>query len=57
MILNPDKCHFLFSGPKTVVEQMYIQVGDQVIWESPQERLLGVTIDNNLKFEYHMRDI
>ena len=57
MILNPDKCHFLFSGPKTVVEQMYIEVGDQIIWESLREKLLGVEIENDLKFQYHVRDI
>ena len=45
MILNPDKCHFLISGPKTLVEQMYIEVGEQVIWESLEEELLGITID------------
>ena len=31
MILNPDKCHFMIDVPKTVMEQMYIEVGDQVI--------------------------
>ena len=57
MILNPDKCHFLFSAPKTVVEQLYIQVGDQIIWESLEKKLLGVTVDKNMQFEYHMREI
>lgn len=57
MILNPDKCHFLFSAPKTVVEQMYIQVGDQIIWESLEEKLLGITVDKHMQFEYHMREI
>ena len=54
MILNPDKCHFLFSGPKTVVEQMSIEVGEQVIWESLQEKLLGLTIEKKLKFQNHV---
>lgn len=55
MILNPDKCHFLISGPKTLVEQMYIKVGEQVIWESQEEKLLGVTIDKQFKFNSHLR--
>ena len=42
---------------KTLVEQIYIQVGEQVIWESPEEKLLGVTIDNNFKFNTHLNDI
>ena len=57
LILNPDKCHFLISGPKTVVEQMSIEVGDQVIWESLEEKLLGVTIDKKLKFDSHLNNI
>ncbi len=57
MILNPDKCHFLISGPKTVVEQLYIKVGDQVIWESLEKKLLGVTVDNNMTFKKHITDI
>ena len=57
LILNPDKCHFLISGPKTVVEQMSIEVGDQVIWESLEEKLLGVTIDKKLKFDSYLNNI
>ena len=57
MIPNPQKCHVLFSGPKTLVEQMYIEVGDQVIWESMEEKLLGITIDKKLKFQIHLRGI
>ena len=34
MILNLDKCHALISRKKTLVEQLYIQVGEHVIWES-----------------------
>ena len=36
---------------------MYIQVGDQIIWESQKEKLLGVTIDKKLKFQTHLRNI
>ena len=57
MIPNPEKCHALLSGPKTLVEQMYIEVGEQVIWESQEEKLLGVTIDNKLKFQTHLSNI
>ena len=34
---------------------MYIKVGEQVIWESQEEKLLGVTIDKQFKFNSHLR--
>ncbi len=57
MILNPDKCHFLIAGPRTAAEQLYIEVGGQVIWESLQENLLGVAIDKSLKFRERVSGI
>ena len=51
MKLNPDKCHFLMSNPK---EHIWIKVGEQVIWESQEEKLLGVTLDKKLKFDKHL---
>ena len=47
-------CSFFWS--KNAIEQMYIEVGDQVIWESLEEKLLGITIDKKLKFQIHLRD-
>jgi hypothetical protein len=49
---NQSKCHFLLTstgpkdGPPGLPERMWIKAGDQVIWESDQERLLGMEIDN-----------
>ncbi len=57
MILNADKCHILVSGPKTLLEQMYIEVGEQVIWESLEEKLLGVAIDKKLLFNDHVKNL
>ena len=54
MILNPDKCHFILDGPRTAVEQMYVRVGGQVVWESMERELLGVTVDKILKFGTHV---
>ena len=40
---NESKCHFMaFSSSP---EHLWIKVGEQIIWESKQERLLGVSID------------
>ena len=50
MVLNAPKCHLLVSSPTTSRQQMYIEVGGQVIWESKCEILLGVSIDNDLTF-------
>ena len=35
-------------------ELMWAQVGDERIWESYQEKLLGHTIDKKLKFDKHL---
>ena len=36
---------------------MYVKVGDQMIWESPTEKLLGLNIDKQLKFNSHLLEI
>jgi hypothetical protein len=46
MMLNQPKCHFLTSSNSP--EHLWIQVGEQIIWESLKEKLLGVTIDKGL---------
>ena len=53
MKLNPDKCHFLLAGNNTP-EFLWAKVGDEVIWESNNEKLLGLTIDKQLNFEKHL---
>ena len=57
MMLNAEKCHFLLSGPKEVVEHTYVQVGEQIIWESQKEKLLGLTVDKKLKFHDHVNSM
>lgn len=55
MKLNTDKCHLLVSGHK--YEKTWIRVGKDKIWEERNVKLLGVTIDNELKFDQHISDI
>ena len=55
MKLNSDKCHLLISGFKHQCH--WAKVGDFKIWESWHERLLGVDIDNSLKFALHVSNI
>ena len=55
MKLNEDKCHFLVSGNRN--EHLWIKVGGELIWESSDEKLLGVTIDKNLNFNLHLQNV
>ena len=35
-------------------ELMWAQVGDERIWESYREKLLGLTIDKQVRFDKHL---
>ena len=52
MKLNTDKYHLIVSGKNN--EHMWAKVGNDKIWESRTVKLLGVTIDNQLKFNEHV---
>jgi len=52
MKLNTEKCHLLVSGNK--FEHTFINVGSDKVWESKCVKLLGVTIDDDLKFDQHI---
>ena len=49
MKANADKCHLLL----TIKEKLKASISNYTIMNSDKERLLGVTIDNHLKFESH----
>jgi len=55
MKLNTDKCHLLVSGHK--FEHVFLKVGEDTIWESDKVKLLGITIDKELKFDEHVSHI
>ena len=55
MKLNADKCHLLISGFKH--EVIWANVGGMKIWESEEEKLLGLNIDRSLKFNSHISNI
>ena len=52
MKLNKDKCHLIVAGHKH--ETVFVQLGQNKIWESPTQKLLGIEIDNSLKFDEHV---
>ena len=51
MILNADKCHFMSSG---TVEHLWLRVGNERIWESREQKLLGITLDKDLTFSSYL---
>ena len=53
MKANPDKCHLLLSSD----EKCNASIGNHLIENSKQQKLLGVLLDNNLKFEKHANNL
>ena len=52
MKLSTDKCRLIVPGFK--YEQVCAKVGKDLIWESNDVKLLGITIDRDLKFDKHV---
>ena len=52
MKMNSDKCHLLVAGHQ--FEQIWAKIGTNLIWESNSVKLLGIMIDNHLKFDNHI---
>ena len=52
---NTNKYHLLISGNKD--EQMWTKLERDIVWESNDVKLLGITLDNNLKFDKHVSNI
>ena len=55
MKLDTDKCHLLISGNKN--EYMWAKLDEDIVWESKDAELLGVTTDNNLRFDKRVSNI
>ena len=55
MKLNSGKCHLLVSGHH--YEEMFINIGNNRIWESKNVELLGIILDKDLKFDKHVNKI
>ena len=52
MKLNEDKCDLLIAGSMNV--HLFAKVGDELTWESTEQKLLGETIDKKLNFNVHL---
>ena len=55
MKINTDKCHLIIAGHKH--EHIWAKLEDNKIWEENEVKLLGIKIDNELKFDNHVTDI
>ena len=55
MKMDSGKCHLFVSGNKH--ENMWAKIGDDQIWESRTVKLLGITIDNELKFDEYISNV
>ena len=55
MKLNPDKCHLLIFAGRNA--DLSVRIGETMVTESVEEKLLGVTLDKNLNFKGHFNAI
>ena len=55
MKLNQDKCHLLISGYKH--ENIWTQIGDEIIWENNKQKLLGLQINRSLSFNEYVSSL
>ena len=52
MKLNQDECHFLLSEHKH--EIIWANIGLTKIWEGRKQKLLGIIIGRNLRFDEYV---
>ena len=52
MKLNQDKCHLLVFGYKH--ENVWVQIGDEIVGEGNKQKLLDLLIDRNLNFSKYV---
>ena len=55
MKINTDKCHLLVSENKN--GQMWVKLERDIVWEINDVKLLGITLNNKLKFDKHVFNI
>ena len=55
MKLNAEKCEFLVTGYR--FKHLWLNVGKTQVWKKNQVKLLGIKIDNELKFDNYITKI
>ena len=56
MKLNEDKCHFVILSTKRDTE-IAIKIEEAPIKDSKEQILLGITLDQSVFFEIHVKDL
>ena len=51
---NPEKWHLLLSEKN---DDYFITIGNECVWNSTNEKILGVYFDNNLSFNTHLNKL
>ena len=52
MKMNAENCHLFISGK--IFKQMRVRIRGDMMWGNRTVKLLGITIDNELKFDEHL---
>ena len=52
MKISEEKCHLLISGDKD--ELLWANIGRSKTWENEKQKLLGIVIDRNLRFDEYI---
>ena len=55
MKMNSDKCHLFISGNR--FEHLWAKIGNHRIWGNRTVKLLGIILDNELKFDEHLNNV
>ena len=56
MVLNPGKCHFMCIG-KNIADSELLNFNDQILKNCREVEILGITLDRNLNFRYHIKNL
>ena len=56
LVLNPDKCSFMLLGADDSL-QTNLVCDDEILKNTKQEKVVGVTLDNKLNFATHLLNI
>ena len=56
MILNPGKCYFMYTD-KNVSDSELLNLNDLNLKNCKEVEILGITIDRNLNFKGHIKNI
>ena len=53
--MNSDKCYLFILG--NIFEHLWDKIGNNRIWKNGTVKLLGITIDNEIKFDEHLSNV